>query len=312
MKNLKALIFTSIVGGLALSLLHIIEENNASMSNIEHWDNATVDEQTINSRDNEAINLKADLLSDNIENTVLSSKEPLVSYVGGKLSIRADSYPLTLLLEKISSLTGLSFVPDKSSQDDLMTIDIKTIQLESALKLLFEKYHYAFFYKNTQLNSIAVYSIDSNESINHKFASKHFNQVYEGENEYSVEPDMAMLQQLNVVNQQEAELLINKGIESTNEKVRAMSLWGAEQKSIFLAPAILSEIVFNDASTLVRSLAFSQLLNNPNISTEVKSEVAFQLSNEKSEVINQQANSFLDGLAQQANNSVNIQTDLSY
>ncbi len=234
----------------------------------------------------------------NIENkkSAVNSLLPTIIYDNGLLGVKVADYPLSLLLEEIGRKTNLVFHPEQSTLSHLVNIDLEPLALESALKLILKNHNYAFLYKKEKLFSIGVYSSIPGESFYSDVLSHDKNSISQNESSFSADSAESIQKAMLNASASQAKDFIQQGMQSDNEDARAISLWFAEQKNISLQSGQLNEIINNDSSILVRSIALLQFLNKKDVADDLKTSLAIELSNEADSHISRQARDYLDNL----------------
>ncbi|WLQ15998.1 hypothetical protein O5O45_08735 [Hahella aquimaris] len=215
----------------------------------------------------------------------------------GLVTINVNAYPLSLLTNKLESLTGVRFYLDDRLRDTKVSLSMVNASIADAMKRLSQTYNHADLYHGESLAAISLYpkeQIELTESLLFLNASLYASAPAESVDDNPVTQYRASL--LGAAPDQVA-TLFDQGLQSSDADTRAMALSAYAERGEAAPFEHLSRLARQDPSPLVRAIAFNLLMGQEEIDAAVKRDLALAMQSDSDPFVKEQATAILLSLS---------------
>ncbi|WP_431689202.1 hypothetical protein [Hahella sp. NBU794] len=214
----------------------------------------------------------------------------------GLVSVNVNAYPLSLLTNKLESLTGVRFYLDDRLRDNKLSLLVVNAPIPDAMKRLSQTYNHADLYHGESLAAISLYpkeQIELTESLLFLNASLYASAPAEAVDDNPVTQYRTSL--LSATSEQVSELF-DQGLQSSDADTRAMALSAYAERGEAAPFEQLSRLARQDPSPLVRAIAFNQLMGQEEIDVSLRRDLALAMQSDSDPFVKEQATAILASL----------------
>lgn len=202
----------------------------------------------------------------------------LVAITGAQATIVAANQPLSKVLDEISRNARIAFVADQAIGKSLVSIEIRDVPLDQALRALLKDFD-AFFYYHAPANGAAsaleavwIYPKDRGQGLEPVPPEKWASTTELKGRLTSKDPTVRAqaIEALAARDRNGAADAVLKALHDSDEEVRTRALYAANSQGINLPSETLLTLARSDSSATVRFLALSGLEGHPEASTAAR------------------------------------------
>ena len=202
----------------------------------------------------------------------------VVTITGAQATIVAANQPLSKVLDEISRDARIAFAEDPAIGESLVSIEIRDVPLDQALRTLLKDFDVFFYYHApangaaSALEAVWIYPKDRGEGLEPVPPEKWASTIELKGRLTSKDPTVRAdaIEALVARDRNGAAGAVLKALRDSDEQVRTQALYAANSNGINLPAETLLTLARSDSSATVRVLALSGLEGHPEASTAAR------------------------------------------